>query len=227
MDRIKLDVDNIVKLYQSGLSEKALAERLNVNRGTIRRRLLQAGVVCRGRSESMYVRMASLTADERQALTNAAHKAVRGKKQTYQQLVNRAKAREGSTSNLSPYEREIAAEFALRHLPNIPQKAVGKYNLDFLVGERIAFEIFGGNWHFYGRHALRFGERDKFVRDSGYVPVYCVIRRRDFDAVSVCDYLVRLLQVLSSDPASVREKYMIWGNGDDISADCFEFDNLS
>ena len=213
MNRINLDVDDIVKLYKSGLSEKALAERLNVNRGTIRRRLVQSGVVCRGRSESAYLRMSSLTAEERQRLAGAAHDAIRGKKYTYEELVNRAKAKEGSVGKLSAYERELASELDARGIPFVPQKALGKYNLDFFVGDSVAFEIFGGNWHFYGDHARSFTERDEFIRDCGILPVYCVVAHRSFNAVAVCDYLVGVLDILRRDPSSIGEQNVIRGNG--------------
>ena len=207
--------------------EKAIADKLGVNRGSIRRRLLQAGVVCRGRSESMYVRMSRLTPEERQALTRAAHDAVRGKKRSSEDLVKRAKSREWGIPNLPGYERDIFEEFVRRDIDFIPQKAVGKYNLDFLVFGRIAFEVFGGGWHFYGAHAQRFRSRDKFIRDSGYIPVYCVVMREGLDAGAVCDYLVSLFEILSSDPASTSEQYVIRGDGQSFPLSRFKFHDIA
>ncbi|WP_407457157.1 helix-turn-helix domain-containing protein, partial [Fibrobacter sp.] len=106
MNRIDLDTNHIIKLYQSGISEKAIAERFGCSRGAIRLRLKQSGTICRGRSESMYARMASLTAQQRKSLTVAANNAVRGRKCSHEELIKRANSREGIILNTSTYERQ-------------------------------------------------------------------------------------------------------------------------
>lgn len=227
MNRINLDTNDIVKLYKSGVSEKAIAERFGCSRGAIRLRLKQSGIICRGRSESMYVRMASLTTEQRKSLTLSAHNAVRGRKRTHQELVKRAKSKEGVILNTSTYERQLCVELVKRGFPFIAQKAVDKYNIDFLIFDTIAFEIFGGGWHFSGGHAIRFRNRDKLLRDSGYVPVYCVVSHKRFDPIAICDYLVGLRDILRQNPASRSEQYVIRGSGDTSTTISSKFNDFA
>lgn len=77
MLRKNLDTEEIIERFKSGDSVKAIAEHFKVGRPAIVRRLKEAGLKPRNRSEGMYARMARTTPEERKRLASAAHKAIR------------------------------------------------------------------------------------------------------------------------------------------------------
>lgn len=68
----------IVEAYRAGSSVLALAKKHGVNRWTIVRRLNEARIELRGGSEANRIRLAKMSFQERQALTEGAHRALRG-----------------------------------------------------------------------------------------------------------------------------------------------------
>jgi hypothetical protein len=55
--RTEITVNEVVALYNAGMSEKAIEKKIGLSRPAIRNRLLKAGIKPRNRSESMYLRM--------------------------------------------------------------------------------------------------------------------------------------------------------------------------
>jgi hypothetical protein len=79
-DRKTLPDSQICARYIAGESEIALAREYNVDRRTIRKRLLENGVEPRGRSAAMFMRMKRASPEERQRIALAANVALRGTK---------------------------------------------------------------------------------------------------------------------------------------------------
>ena len=77
----QLPNQEIISLYESGMSELALAQKFNVSRGAIRNRLRDSGTHIRGQSEANVVSMGQMTLEERQNRTRSANNALRGAKQ--------------------------------------------------------------------------------------------------------------------------------------------------
>jgi hypothetical protein len=78
--KVSLPDAEIVSRYASGESELALSRLYKVQTGTIRRRLIEAGVEIRNGSAANILRFAKMTYEQRCELTSAAHVAVRGSK---------------------------------------------------------------------------------------------------------------------------------------------------
>ena len=213
--RKDLDTDEIVRLYNAGESAYALSLRFGVSRPVINRRLSEAGVVIRSCSEANKLSATHRTPEEKRRYAQAAHDAVRGKPQSEQALCNRAIGVQRAFRGFaSPYEADIAEQLTLAGVKFTPQLAVGPYNLDFGIDDNIALEVFGGGWHAGGHHALRFDKRSKYLFDRGYTIVICWITLKErFDPSAVADYIVRLRDVLRSDPASRCKHYVIGANG--------------
>lgn len=210
-----IDIHFIKSLYISGISENAIAKQLGVSRSVIRNRLLKAGVIIRGQTEANQLAMSKRTPEENRRNTRAAHDAVRGKPRSHKELCKRALTRQNTfTSFASSYEQDIADELTNRGIKFVPQLAIDKYNIDFAIGGSIAFEVFGGNWHAYGRHRARFDERSKKLFDSGYTIVICWIGfNHRFSPSGIADYLISLNEILRSDPSASCKHYVIGGDG--------------
>ncbi|MBU0847691.1 hypothetical protein KKH23_10935, partial [Patescibacteria group bacterium] len=168
-NRVQVDVTKIVKLFQNGVSVKAIAKELNITRSVVQNRLRTIGFRTRNGTEANLLRFQNTSKKERQRITAAAHAAVRGMRRTEEDLCKRAQGKAAKPS-LTEWERVVQAGLTSVGLPTTPQYAIGKYNVDLLITETpFIVEVFGGGWHAYGWHAERFRSRYEFIRNTGYV----------------------------------------------------------
>ncbi len=216
-DRVVLGDSDIVARYLAGESEKAIADATGVNRWTIRRRLLRSNVPIRGRSEAEALKWSFMSEQERQQQVSAAHDAVRGVPVPYSRKIKAAKGRERSQSHAVATEKILAKMLAERGLPSVLQKAVDIYNIDIAIDiPPIAVEIFGGNWHASGDHAVRFFERTKYFLDSGWNMVIVWVDGRRYPVGIECaDYIAAFAQELGRNIPARRQYRVILGNGQD------------
>ena len=213
-----VDVDDLVRRYNSGESVKALAKFIGHSRQVVRRLLQSRGITVRNRSESMLVRMSRTPESERKRLTDAAHAAVRGTRRSFEELVERAITRERRGRGIDPSERALLAMLNRRGVLACPQKAVGPYNVDLAIAEpSIAVEVFGGAWHRSGRHLERFVRRFKYILDAGFSTVIIWNDRRYPLSEGAADYVVTLCERLGKGETMGREHHVIRGDGQPTS----------
>lgn len=209
------NLDDALCRYQAGVPEQKLALELGVDRGYFRRRLLAAGIVPRGISEANRLRMARMSTNERLALTEQAHAAMRGRKPEPEWRIKQALGIEASCK-ATPGE-SLLAWWLLQHgVITTSQKAVGPYNIDLAIEkDAIAVELFGGGWHNYGRHAARFEQRAKYLIDSGWTQLYIWIDGRRFPLTEqTAKHVVAFVQATRNNP-SIRGRYwVIRANGE-------------
>ncbi|MFF9309895.1 hypothetical protein ACF1BS_03200 [Streptomyces sp. NPDC014748] len=197
----------IVSAYVAGESELTLAQRYGVERNVVRRRLEEAGVEIRNRSEANTNRMARLTPEERAAQTAAAHAAMRGRRVPEKERLLRAARREETLSHASAREGVFAAHLETS-LPVTPQKAIGPYNVDFAVGP-IAVEILGGSWHAYKPYHA---ERTPYILNQGWHMLFIWDRPKAPLCIEAAEYVVAWAQKASGNPAAVRQYRVIRGD---------------
>jgi hypothetical protein len=222
---IPLDVDDLVRRYVAGESEKALAESLDVSRGTVRNRLLKAGVQPRNRSEGMFTRMAQTSPEERARLASAAHAAVRGRPLSTSHKLASAATKEAMGINapgVSPAEKMLAGWLAEAGLPVISQKAVGPYNVDIASGT-VAVEIFGGGWH---KTKLE-GERLRYILNAGWDVLYIWVHATRFPLTAgAAQYVLAHCQFRDGNPAAPRCYRVIRGGGEFIAEGSADGDDI-
>lgn len=141
-------LDNAVSRYLAGESAYKIQTTLGVDRGALRRELVDRGIEPRGRSAAGLNRAASMTADERLAQASAAHAAVRGQALSFEKRCRLALGREAKPRPMSTYESMFADWLTGLGCLYRRELAVGPYNIDFAVGP-VAVEILGGEWHAY------------------------------------------------------------------------------
>ena len=145
--RIQLPNEEIIKLYQEGMSEQALAKKYDVTRNVIVRRLNRSGIRRRTIKEACQLHMNQLTTEQKRIITKACHDKVRGSIKTHSVLVNRAKGIQEKYT-LSIYEKLFLQAFQEANISVIPQFAIDIFNVDFAIPSlKLAIEIDGGNWH--------------------------------------------------------------------------------
>lgn len=222
---VPIDVDDLVKRYSRGESEKALAKVFGVSRTIIRNRLVKAGVQPRGRSEAMFIRMANTSPEERARLATAAHDAVRGKPKTPEFLLARAAGVEKQGArhgNVSPAELILASDLRNATLPVVHQKAIGPYNVDIATGT-VAVEVLGGGWHRSKLH----GKRLRYMLDAGWDVIYIwVDGRRSPLRPGAAQYVVAHCEFRDGNPALPRCYRVIRGGGEFVAEGSADGDDI-
>ena len=144
MLRLKFPTDEIVQLYLSGQSEKAVAKYFRTNQGVIQRRLRDAGVKRRGLSEAALLTWSQMSPEARFHKLEVTHKANRGKHEPRDKLWR-----------INPTERELYFISLIRKY-NWPLTYCGSggivingHNPDFIhKTQKKVLEIYsGGNKH--------------------------------------------------------------------------------
>jgi transposase len=218
-DMIDLPIDEIVRLYNSGMPKRTIAKRFNVAEMVIHDRLKRVGILpAASRSEATKIAMSRMTKEQRQAITKAAHDAVRGSKRSFADLEKRAKGVEMSGKIASQYEADFADFLTKNKINFIPQKAVGVYNCDFAVNP-VMVELFGGGFHAYGRHKARLADRIRYILNEGWnIYVIWVMSGEKIINPIVFDDFIAFLQKSSRNPSFRGQYRVIWSNGDFISS---------
>lgn len=223
--RDDVNAHDLIERYAAGESELSLARRFSVSRPVVARLLLEAGVHRRGRSAAAFIRMAHEGPDGRARLSAAAHEAVRGRSVPIAEREQRARtnARRRIGSNA---ERALHRMLDARGITVTPQQPIGPYNCD-LACHPVAVEIFGGGWHWHGRHLARSADRLRYLLDAGWdvfvlhVPAFSRLTGSD------ADELARYIDRRRGEPAAVREYRVVRCGGDLLTAGRADDDEVS
>lgn len=223
--RKQIDADYLVREYLAGASELALSKALGVNRRAIRRCLIERGITPRTQSEAERIKWRLMPADKRRAQVTAAHAAVRGTRKSIESKIAHAKTVEAKQLHISPLERAFGWLLEDRGIVVTHQRAIGPYNCD-LAAEPVAVEIFGGNWHFSGRHLARTPERFRYLMKAGW-HVLAVVVSEDTPPQPLADYIARYIKRARRNPAARREYRVIRRGGQTLAAGGVDDDNVS
>lgn len=211
-----------VDAYIAGESEQAVARRFGMDRGVLRRQLIEAGVEgIRSYSEAQKIRAQRMTIEERKRNVAAANAAVRGKPVPEGRLVKAAQAREAAAVVGSAGEALMLRMLA--DLEPVPQKAVGRYNVDLAVAP-VAVEVLGGEWHGYKRHHLT---RSKAILNAGWVMLFVWNTQTYPLAGGAADYAVALVEQARRDPSLVGQYRVIRGDGELVAEGSADDDHLA
>lgn len=215
------DLDLIIAAYDDGIGIRGIADQFNVSPRPIERIILESGRKLRNRSEQQFARMNRATAAERKALAAAAHAAKRGVCNSEATIIKMAQARSRRIS-----QQEIAVMQSLQQagIDCEQQFPIGKYNCDLLcridpwsTTPSVAVEVWGGGWHFHGKHRRRFPERTKYFLSSGYSIAFVVLMNEFVWNERAAENLITHLDALSRLPAGTCQYRMIWGDSDYVT----------
>ncbi len=217
MSRMKKipNLDDLLRRYQAGESEKKLAAEAGINRWGFRDRLIKAGIAPRGRSAGMKARWSNATEVERNAMLVPAHAAVRGTTISDDIKARQAAGKQRALSHVSPLDIMLLNDLKSAGLTVTPQKAIHIYNIDMAVeSPPVAVELFGGGWHTSGGHGLTFHKRTKYLLDSGWNVVIVWIDKRRYPlGVGCVEYIVALAKSLCLNPPDRSQYRVILGDG--------------
>ena len=121
----------------------------------------------------------------------------------------------------------LAANFLLIEASQpTPQHAIGPYNCD-LGAYPVAVEIFGGNWHWSGRHLLRSPERFRYILNAGWHILVLHITRRCPVTIEIADYVAAYVDETRRDPARRREYRVVGRAGELLTAGSVDDDEIT
>lgn len=212
---IALPVADIAAAYQSGESEYELSLRYGVSRAVIRKRLTDSGVTVRSMSDAGKVRASKMTPEQRAAQAAAAHTAARGREHTEAERRKGAATRERQGKVGSAGEQYLIDCLRDRGLAPVPQKAVGRYNVDIAVPP-VAVEVLGGGWHL--KKAIHV-ERTKRILNEGWHLLFVWNHEGDSALTAgAADYVFAFLQEVGGHPSTAGEYRVISGGGQLLAA---------
>lgn len=216
----------VIRRFQAGETQASIAADMGVTQASLSRWLIHRGYR-RDRSEAERLKWERMSPDQRSAQVAAAHTARRGAESSLSELERRARGKEGTQAHVTEEERELARWLADRGIDTTMQKAAGPYNIDLAAAGAVAVELFGGGWHGHGLHAERLPKRSRYLLDQGW-HLYIVWTHRVHPlGPEVTDDMVAFIERASSDPASVREYRVIWGDGKLVAVGCADDDELT
>lgn len=227
-NRKPLDDALIVRLYESGISENAIAIRLGVGRLTIRRRLRWANVALRDQTAAETLKWASMTVAQREAQVAAAHAAAMGRVASDDERMRIALANERSGRRASVIEGQLLSYLRTAGLRVEPQKAIGRYNIDIaLPGLGVAVEVFGGGWHAQAERLRQFEQRTRYLFEAGWHVYVVWVEARRWPLIDVSQDIIAFAKEGRSLPASRRRYRVIRGNGEVVSFGSSEDQSLT
>lgn len=215
-ERVFVDADDIVNRYVKGTSENALAELFHVDRNTIRRRLLGAGIKPRNRSEGMYLRMAQASPEERQRLSKAAHDAVRGLKRTEADLCKRAIGLQKTKGRIGAGEVCLKRWLENRGLDCTLQYAVNRYNIDIFCDGvyPLAVELHVSPCDPLAVSKTFNRAKVKYILNRHWNIIFVWVTKRHFLIERSADYITSHFEEIQSNP-TIRSQYrVIRGSGE-------------
>ena len=222
------NLNAIVKRYISGESINELSKELKISRSTLRKRFDEVGIQRRNVDEAqiVYVRHNPHAAKLRSAKGGHGNFGI---KRTEHELAKSALTKERKGSLDSFHEVNLYKFLIERGYKPIPQKAIGRYNVDLSVSSW-AIEIFGTQHY----QIIRSGEsafyahRFKYILDLGW-NLFCIwlYPRHQGISIAASNYLISELNLTKDLPASRGEYRMIWCDGNLISSDSLDLNNLT
>ena len=215
-----LDTDDIINKYLAGKSIKQLASDNGFSRQVIYRILRENNVHIRGCSESMYVRMANTSPEERRRLASAAHEAKRGYINSPETLHKMALAKK---KRIGQFEKEFCDALTKAGIPIIPQEPFLAYNLDIGCGD-IAVEIHrqmstplctSKKEFMKIMNCLHAGKSMLYV----WIPVW-----KDTVTPECYEKVVSIVKEFRRNPPARAKYWVVWRTGEVRATGTFDFD---
>lgn len=185
------DVERFASLYRQGAGTTILRHEFGIKEGMVRSLLRQLGLPLRSGSEAQRIRMAYMTAEQRQKFGEKISKANKGKSRSHAFGILRAIGVENA-QNLSDHEKQIQKIFLSNGLKMRGHLAIHRYNLDLAyLPARVAVEI-NPNYHSMERNVRDDGAKREYLLYNNWLVYYVMPHRLDGLLVSTivnsCQY---------------------------------------
>lgn len=194
-----------VRRYEDGEPALWLAKEYGIGYKKFIGLLIRMGVQPRTIRENLAVMYARMTPEERKQVAAAAQTAKRGRPANLMSMERRAQTMERTLQLASRFDLLLGLWLAQRGLQFIPQKAVGRYNIDIAVMEpRIVVEV-NGPGHWSGKE--KWIERCQYLFGQGWRVIEIRIRKGPISTLreTAADRVISLVE-------QAREPWPAWGD---------------
>ncbi len=204
----------VLAAYGAGQSVKKIAAQFGVSRNVIARLLKLADITPRNRSESMLLRQAQSSPEERRALAAAAHATTRGKPPSPTHAHKLALTNQRTLGKVGMGEEEMIAWLTEAGLEAVPQLAVGPYNIDVAI-HPVAVEIVTqpNNPH----HVPRLGKRAEYLAKLGWFVLYVKLSKRHPLTRGAAQQAIAFREAVQGNPAACSQYRVIRGSGEMVA----------
>lgn len=215
----------IIRLYNSGMSENQVAIHFGVSRNVIRNRLIKHNVHIRTQSEAETVKWSQMTDEQRANQVKSANEKVRTLPKKFFKEISRKQAitKQKTKSKLGAFEQLFIDELKGRGFKPIPQKAVDVYNLDIAVGNT-AIEIHVNSGHPHNH--IMYRKRIMKLLELNWNVIYIKITKDVFIDVATDD-ICRFIDTAQSDESRICQYRVIRGTGEFIASGRLNGNELS
>lgn len=209
-----LNMALVIDRYRQGDALNVIAKACGVDRGTIARRLVTAGVALRTQGQQEAVKWARMSPERRARQCAAAHAAARvklaGRKPCTLSLTEKS-ALWQRTGCRSADEAAVSRTLTRHGFPHTPQLAIGPYNLDLaLESVRISVEVVSSQVSDHYGPKLR--KRTEYLINDGWRFVF-VLFRGWAEKPEIGSDLVSWLEAASRDESTAGGYWMINRDG--------------
>lgn len=202
---------DLLAMYNSGLWKNEIAEKIGISEGTVGKYLSYLGIsIADNRSVATSQVHKRGGKEWSNAVSDSAHKAVKGLKRTEESLIQRANTLENLGRFGSTMERILFDMLSSRGVHAIPQKAFFKYNIDLMI-RNVAVEITGRDRK--PKDIPGNKERIKLLLNSGYSVIWVWATKSHPIESGAADYIVSYCQQISFDPSLAGEYRVIRRDG--------------
>jgi hypothetical protein len=224
-NKVQLPTDEIINLYQSGISENAISKKFGVARTAIRNRLETSGIHIRNQSESEKLKWSKMTTKERKKQVKSANDKIRSMPKSYhvKLSIKQAITKEKSLSKVGAFEQLFIDELKSRGFNPIPQKAVYVYNVDIAIGNT-AIEIHVNSGNPESIPAYR--KRIVNLLKRGWNVIYVKITKDAFIDIAT-DQICSFIDFCKSNKSIGSQYRVIRGTGNLISSGSLNGDKLT
>ncbi len=210
-----IDESAVAARYAAGETAQSIALNLGCSINVIQRIAKLYDIPVRSLAETKRAWYAKSTKEQRLALTQAAHDATRGRSRSNEDLCKIAVGCEkGIGKRIGPDEATMIGYLVATGCEVVPQKAVGRYNLDIALTESsIAVEMFGGGWHAQGALATNHRKRFDYLINNGWLPIIVWTVPLYPLSVAAHDYIVAIHKARCRGETMRSEEHVIRGDG--------------
>ncbi|WP_373084514.1 hypothetical protein [Zhongshania sp.] len=215
----------IIAMYTGGASENATANHFGISRNVVARILGENGIARRTQSEAESLKWSQMSDEARANQVEAAHKATTGRPLDESHRIAKAEDKAAKGGFDSPDEMALHDMLVRRGCRPELQRRVGVYNCDLTV-HPVAVEVWGGGFHFFGRHAARTPERVRSLFDAGLHVMVVTTYGKTPITEETADCVVRFIEAARANPAMLRQYRVIRGAGELLAACSSDSDTI-
>lgn len=220
------EVPEIISMYESGISENAIAKHFNMGRAAVRKTLIKNSVRIRSQSEAEALKWSRMTKEQRANQVAKAHEATRNLDPSVFKRAAKlqAIAKENTLSKVGFMESEFCDQFEQLGFSVFPQKAFGAYNIDILLDDFAAIEIHANCCHPHTHRYYR--KRVVNLLKGGYHVIY-IKTLANVDPERAAKKVASMIDLIRSDNSGICHYGVIRGDGRMIATGCLNGDELS